>query len=335
MTRNQLKWILRIFGILSFFAIIFILTEKIDIKSFVFEYNQTYLKYHLYSCVGFTFSTCLFFFSYRTILIVLSFTTYLVFPIMAPVFFICLMVTLIFSKKLELLSDFHDESAPQNLNYESSETFEESIQKNVNVEPLVEIIRSHHLGTDFKRGAIETLTQICDPVSITLLKECLSDPDTEVRFYASSGLSRIEEDLNKKIIKYKEKTSKDDAVAEDFFNYGSAYYEFIYLALQEKDSLTYYLNMAIDNFLIAFKRNKTEKKYKDSLQKAYANADHHDNSDEIEKELLGQENDPVYIAETLFKERKMSECRDLLQNHESKWNVIQGVKELWNKPQLD
>jgi len=254
---------------------------------------------------------------------------------MAPMFFICLMVTLVFSKKLELLSDFHDESAPQNLNYESTETFEESIQKNVNVEPLVEIIRSHHMGTDLKRGAIETLTQICDPVSITLLKECLSDPDTEVRFYASSGLSRIEESLNEKIIKYKEITSKDEATAEDYFQYGRAYYEFIYLSIQEKDSLTYYLNMAIDNFFIAFKRNKTKKIYKDFLQKAYTNIEQHNNSEEIEKELSDQEDDPVYTAEVLFKEGKMVECRDMLQGYESKWSNIQDIQKLWDKIKIN
>jgi hypothetical protein len=330
----HLKWVYQILGIIIFATTIYFAVKHLDSKNFSFKYSDDLLLIHTISSLSFTIAASLFFRSISPLFITLNFCSFFLFPIMGAIFYGSLMVSLMLSKKMELLSDFHDESTPQNLNYETTETFEESIQKNINVEPLVEIIRSHHLGTDLKRGAIETLTQICDPVSVTLLKECLSDPDTEVRFYASSGLSRIEENLNEQILKYKEKTGRDEATAEDFFQYGKSYYEFIYLSIQDNDSLTYYLNMSIDNFLIACNRNKSEKKYKEFLQKAYANAGEHEKSKEIEQELENESKDPVYEAETQFKDNKFKECKSTLNNLNSQWNIIKDVQELWSKAQL-
>ena len=323
------KWAFRISGLILFFSTASYLLHLFNPLTFTLELNTYILYTHLISSLIYTVSICLFFHSKNTIFILSTLLLLIVFPIVGPVFYICIMIALSFSKKLDLLTDFHEESTAQNLTYENTETFEESIQKNVNVEPLVEVIRSHHIGTDLKRGAIETLTNMCDPISVTLLKECLSDPDSEVRFYASSGLSRIEENLNEQILKYKNKTSKPEATAKDFYKYGSAYYEFIYLGIQDHDSLAYYLDMSIQNYLIACQRNRSNKKFKDALQKAYNMTSEHPESKSIEEILKDENQDPIYEAETLFKSGKLKECSELLMEYESNWTNIKDVKELW------
>lgn len=301
-----------------------------DIK---LEFNGIILISYITSTVLFSLSIMLFYRVWSLYLLLFLIISHACFPVLGTAFSGCLMLSMFFFKKMELLSDFHEEDnqLKKGMSHDVTKSYAMSVQENVNVEPLVETIRSH-ASADLKRGAIETLTQICNPPSIGLLKECLSDPDTEVRFYASSGLSRIEERLNADIIKYKKVIEgKDEAGAMDYFNLAKAYYEFIYLAIQDEASLSYYLNQAILNFEKAYQK-KDETKIRMALQRAYTKAGRNEDAKELEEKQI-ESHDKMYLAEMFFKEGRLKDCKKALSEMDDKkgWETIEDVKNIWIK----
>jgi len=62
------------------------------------------------------------------------------------------------------------------------------------VAPMTDILRSD-AGEDEKRNAIEALSRLETPDAVDVLRSVLTSESTEVRFYAASALSRLEERL--------------------------------------------------------------------------------------------------------------------------------------------
>lgn len=305
---------------------------NVDYKSFHLELSLENIITHSIATFIFSIATNLFFLSLSYKLFFFFFFLNFLFPVFSPFFFLSLMVTLIFSKKMDLLNDFHEESAPKDLNYETTTGFKESIQNNVNVEPLVECVRSHNTPADIKRGAIETLTNMGNNVAVSLLKECLGDPNTEVRFYASSGLSRIEEGLNKRIIELKDNVKKQEVTTDDFINLGHAYYQFVELQIQDHASTNYYLGMAIENYQQALERDKVNEEYQHILHKSYIKAGRIVEANLLEEKISSFQHDTFNVAESLFKEGKITECIDLLKQLPDDSEQIRDIKEMWLKP---
>lgn len=236
-------------------------------------------------------------------------------PIFGPFFIFVLILALVVSPKMELLSDFHEEDAALAIKKHDGDpkSYGESMRYNLNVEPLVETIRSK-AGTDLKRGAIEMLSKMRTPHAVSLLKECLSDSNSEVRFYASSGLSRIEESLNERIIKYKKIVQNHaEPSSQDVFFLGKAYYEFIYLSVQDEASLQYYLKQATINFEKAFKINPNDLKIVEQLERAYTRSGRHEEARQLKNLVqLGEHQNLMYQAESWYNEKKFKKCKEVL-----------------------
>jgi hypothetical protein len=237
------------------------------------------------------------------------------FPFLGPCFSGCLVLALACSPRMELLSDFHEEDASLTIKKHNAEpkSFGDSLRHSLNVEPLVETIRSDQ-GTDLKRGAIEMLTRIANPHSVSLLKECLSDSNSEVRFYASSGLARIEEGLNHHIIKYKNRLKEmAEPTGNDYYQLAKAYYEFVYLAIQDEASLQYYLKQSIINFEKAYGCSPFESKILNALERAYTRAGLYAEARKLKESMEGDgDQDLMYTAESWFKERQFFKCKEVL-----------------------
>jgi len=62
------------------------------------------------------------------------------------------------------------------------------------VGPMLDVLRSD-AGEDDKRNAIEALSRLETPAAVETLRSVLTSESTEVRFYAASALSRLEERL--------------------------------------------------------------------------------------------------------------------------------------------
>jgi len=59
------------------------------------------------------------------------------------------------------------------------------------IEPVVDVLQGD--DPDLKRGAVKLLKSLETPGAVKLLRQCMSDPFPEVRFYAHSALSDLED----------------------------------------------------------------------------------------------------------------------------------------------
>jgi len=257
-------------------------------------------------------------------------------PLIGSFFIVVYVMSVGLSKKMDLLSDFHEEDKALALERTQKETrtYGESIRETVNVEPIVETLRSH-AGPDLKRGAIETLTQIANPQAVALLKESLTDPNSEVRFYASSGLSRIEEKLNQQILKHKNHLQRSPKPSfGDQLRLGKAYYEFVFLAMQDEASLQYYIQQASHHFEKAHEMDPSEPSILKSLEKVYTRSSNFkalESLREKQKEL-NSPNDPMYLAESHFKSGQLFAAKEVLGKMDStnqRFHTVKDVQELW------
>lgn len=71
------------------------------------------------------------------------------------------------------------------------------IQDELSIEPIVDILNGNDVA--LKRGSISLLRKIKNKRAVELLKKCLADESSEVRFYAHTALTRIEADYAEQI----------------------------------------------------------------------------------------------------------------------------------------
>lgn len=306
--------------------------------------SKEMVSYHLITSIVLTIGAQVFFGHLRLPIFLGNFALHLFFPIMGSFFYLILIIALAFSSRMELLADFHEEDAALAVQGQKKvvTNYGESIQKTLQVEPIVEVIRSNS-SAEIKRGAIETLSKIANPQSIALLKECLSDDNSEVRFYASSGLSRVEERLNEKIISGKNhlKHQKDvhpHVLAKDHLQLAKAYDEFIYLAIQDEASLEYYANKAIEHYEYALELDPKNEDIIQVLIRACTRKGEHQRAQKLREQLKEESkgddsvSSPMYQAEAQFKDGDYQQCLTSLRSVDSKgYDAIDNVLELWNK----
>ncbi len=258
-------------------------------------------------------------------------------PIVSAIMLVAIQTTLFTTRKMDLLGGYHEEdkTIAESLDVLKLEENDDAAQDTMNVEPLVETIRSCS-STELKRGAIETLTQIANPQSVSLLKECLVDPDPEVRFYASSGLSRIEERMNERIIRLKHRLQDGEDNLSLRSDLGRAYFEFIYMEIQDRASLSYYLTQAIDNFEIAAQYPSADDSIHHYLQRAYTAASRYDDAKKVHdshfKDRLESTSNIMYLAENFFAQGLYRECLNVLKQARSSVRaakVVRDVQSLW------
>ncbi len=245
------------------------------------------------------------------------------------------MATQLFSRRMDLLGGFHEEDRDLARGVqEASRRQQGDVTRRLNVEPLVEIIRGR-AGTDLKRGAIETLQNLMSPQAVKLLRECLQDHDSEVRFFASSALSRIEERLNAALRGARGKLAeKPDG--EGFLRLGKTYFEFVYLEFYDRAGLSYYLDEAIRCFEQAVAADAGNTEALRALEKAYLAAGKSDAAQSIH-ETAAAASQPgtgqlLYLAENHFNRRRFRECREVvaLSRHQlSAFRAVKDVQDIW------
>ncbi|HKK32910.1 MAG TPA: HEAT repeat domain-containing protein [Desulfomicrobiaceae bacterium] len=102
-------------------------------------------------------------------------------------------------------ADYHTSLTAEELS-QSKETY---IEQELGVEPIVDILR----GTDsaLKRGAIKVLGSLQSGEAVTLLRRCLKDPDPEIRFYAHTALTDMEENFSRKLTAVEKSRDNEDS----------------------------------------------------------------------------------------------------------------------------
>lgn len=90
----------------------------------------------------------------------------------------------------------------------SKKSYRERVISELDFIPLIDIIRGQS-DPELKRGAIEKLAQIKTPEAIDILLSLRSDASVEVRFYATSSLSRIKKEFDEQLEAAKQEMKKD------------------------------------------------------------------------------------------------------------------------------
>ncbi|UZP67396.1 HEAT repeat domain-containing protein [Desulfovibrio mangrovi] len=119
-------------------------------------------------------------------------------------------------------------------------SMDDLLREELATQPIVDIL----LGgdEDLKRGAIMLLKRMKSPRAIRLLKESLSDVSTEVRFFAHTALSQLEEDAMERLEKAEELAASGDSRA--IRDYAVTCRDYAHSGLPEASMKTYYLEEA-------------------------------------------------------------------------------------------
>lgn len=84
----------------------------------------------------------------------------------------------------------------------------ERLSIETDIAPLADLIGGEG-DSEIKRSAIENLSQIRNPEAIDLLLKLRADPSAEIRFYATSALTRIKKDFDEELDAAKMEMKKD------------------------------------------------------------------------------------------------------------------------------
>ncbi len=106
-------------------------------------------------------------------------------------------------------------------------------------EPFLDIMR----GSDrvLKQRAIDKVIQHPSHLSVRVLREGLTDEDSDVRYYAASGLIQLNDLFQKRLNQLKERVEQTSADAILWYRLGSAYDQYCYWELPASDDMEYFL----------------------------------------------------------------------------------------------
>lgn len=113
------------------------------------------------------------------------------------------------------------------------------------IEPVVEVLREN--DPELKRAAIEAITRQGGPQAVRLLIGLLHDPSPESRFFASIGLSRLEDEISRAILAM-QRTVAEQPTAAAHEQLGQLYLDYAVSGFLEGVTRDYYLNLARQSF---------------------------------------------------------------------------------------
>lgn len=114
------------------------------------------------------------------------------------------------------------------------------LQEELSTQPLVDVLQSG--DADSQRGAIELLRKLRTPEAVSLLRSALAADLAEVRFYAHTALTRLEEEMTGQIEKARAQAEGGAPAAQ--LALAHAYRTYAASGLPEKAMVTYYLEEA-------------------------------------------------------------------------------------------
>lgn len=135
--------------------------------------------------------------------------------------------------------DYRGDTLMEELDAMSSD---EVLQDEVSIQPIIDILAGEDVN--LKRGAISVLRRLGTPESIHLLKQSLTDDVPEVRFYAHTALSKLEEE-SVTLLQRAERKAKA-GTPEDRKALVLAYRDYAASGLPEQSMLDHYQQSAYD-----------------------------------------------------------------------------------------
>lgn len=123
---------------------------------------------------------------------------------------------------------------------------EEKLLQALQIEPYLDILRSQ--DTDLKLSVLDLLSKKESRPAIKLLRLALSETNYEVQFFANNALSKIEQEMMRRI---NNENINVSFYPNDFENYnkrGEAYLNFVKIEMVDARSAEYFLRHALSDF---------------------------------------------------------------------------------------
>jgi len=149
------------------------------------------------------------------------------------------------------LTDYSIEEIQSPGTGESTQIF---LQDELSVEPIMDILAGS--DEDLKRGAVDLLGRIATPEAVVLLKECLTNPSSDCRFYSHTTLARLDETHSRRIREAQGlPSSGEEGEAEDLKHLGNVYRGYAESGLIEDETRDHFLKLARDAFSESLAKN--------------------------------------------------------------------------------
>ena len=173
---------------------------------------------------------------------------------------------------------------------------------------------------DTKESVIFLLSEIKNPLAITLLKKATYIDDDEVRLLALSNLSRLEKELNSKLHKLIKKAEETENPKEKGIllkEIAMLYWEFVYLNISDEEFQRFYIEQAKNYALDAVSILKDDYQLYFLLGKIFLKEKNIEKAEEYLKKsiLLNPQDESVYtyLAEISFIKNDYKQTKTLLQ----------------------
>jgi hypothetical protein len=122
-----------------------------------------------------------------------------------------------------------------------AQAMEVALLDELEIEPVVDVLREN--DPELKRAAIEAITRQGGPSAVRLLIGLLHDPSPEARFFASIGLSRLEDEISRAILAAQRAVAEHPTPAAQE-QLGQLYLDYAVSGFLEGVTREYYLDLA-------------------------------------------------------------------------------------------
>ncbi|ACS80739.1 hypothetical protein Desal_2685 [Maridesulfovibrio salexigens DSM 2638] len=142
----------------------------------------------------------------------------------------------------------------------------EFLYDEIDVHPIADILTGDDM--EMKRGAVNLLRHIGSAEAVKLLRKSLSDESSEVRFYAHTALTRLEEDYAEAVEKARFRADKYDS-AQSHAELASVYRNYARSGLPEVNMQERSMGLACEHWRKAVEKDQESTDYLMRLAEAY------------------------------------------------------------------
>ena len=140
------------------------------------------------------------------------------------------------------------------------------LYEELDVHPIADILAGEDIG--MKRGAVNLLRRIGSCEAVSLLRKSLSDENAEVRFYAHTALTRLEEDYAQSLEKAEYRADKYGS-AQSHAELGSVYRNYAQSGLPERNIQEHSMDLSCENWKKASEIEPDNDDYRMRLAEIY------------------------------------------------------------------
>ncbi|HAS89719.1 MAG TPA: hypothetical protein DCS48_10510 [Desulfovibrio sp.] len=236
---------------------------------------------------------------------------------------VTLLAARVFMKSLGLAEDYKEKAYEGvGVDVDLPSDITEFLYDEVDVHPIADILSGDDM--EMKRGAVNLLRRIGSAEAVSLLRKSLSDESAEVRFYAHTALTRLEEDYADAIDKARFRAEKYDS-AQSHAELASIYRNYARSGLPEVNMQERSMASACDHWREAVTRDQENKDYLMRLAESYVESRYFKESLHIYRETL---KDPELELES-----RLGLCRTFF-DMGNFIGLFQEVEQLRARPEL-